>query len=392
LRGRHSPRRAAVLFGAPLLVAAAVLAATVGRAAPATAGVPTATSVCGAAAPGFAKCYAQIVPAAEQPFGAQAPSGYAPADLKAAYKLPAAAGAGQTIAIVDAFDDPYAEADLAAYRAHWGLSKCTTRNGCFQKIDQRGGTTYPPFNSNWALEEALDIEMVSAICPKCHIVLVEADDNSEANLYVAEDKAAALGANAISNSWGEDEVAGLNTDGDPHFDHPGSAITVSSGDSGYGVSWPAASKYVTAVGGTTLTKDSSNRGWTETAWSGAGSGCSQYEAKPAWQTDTRCKKRSVADVSAVANPATGVAVLYHGVWYRVGGTSVSSPIIASIYGLAGNGSSVDYGSYPYAHTAKNLYDVKSGSNGSCGGSYLCTAKRGYDGPTGLGSPKKTGGF
>jgi subtilase family serine protease len=143
---------------------------------------------------------------------------------------------------------------------------------------------------------------------------------------------------------------------------------------------------VTAVGGTHLIKSGGKRGWTETAWSGAGSGCSAFESKPTWQTDPNCAKRTVSDVSAVADPATGVAVRYNGSWFVFGGTSVSSPIIASVYGLAGNGGSVNYGEYPYLHKKKNIYDVKSGSNGSCGGSYLCTAKKGYDGPTGLGTP------
>ncbi len=196
---------------------------------------------------------------------------------------------------------------------------------------------------------------------------------------------------------------------DAHFNHPGIAITASSGDNGYGVSYPAASRYVTAVGGTSLKKASNARGWTETAWSGAGSGCSAYDAKPSWQTDTGCAKRTVADVSAVADPNTGVAVydtanscgtssycdylISIGVvqgadgWVQVGGTSASSPIIASVYALGGHSSA----SWTYAHTA-SLNDVTSGSNGSCSGSYLCTAKAGYDGPTGLGTPNGTGAF
>jgi subtilase family serine protease len=189
---------------------------------------------------------------------------------------------------------------------------------------------------------------------------------------------------------------------------------VSSGDSGYGVEYPAASKYVTAVGGTTLSRASNARGWTETVWSGAGSGCSAYEAKPAWQTDSACAKRTVADASAVADPNTGVAVYdtysttggLIGIggttggtgWMTVGGTSASAPIIAATYALAGNGASVSYGSYPYSHAA-SLFDVTSGTNASgglfgtsCGGNYLCTGKPGYDGPTGVGTPNGTAGF
>jgi subtilase family serine protease len=313
-------------------------------------------------------------------------AGYGPADLQDAYKLPSAtAGTGQTIAIVDAFNDPTAESDLAFYRSNYGLSPCTTGNGCFKKVDQNGGTNYPPFNNGWAEEIALDIEMVSAICPNCHILLVEANDNSFTNLGIAEDRAALMGVNATSNSWAAGEFSG-ELGQDVHYNHPGEAITFSSGDSGYGVVYPAASPFVTAVGGTHLIKSGGKRGWTETAWSGAGSGCSAFEPKPTWQTDPNCAKRTVSDVSAVADPATGVAVRYNGSWFVFGGTSVSSPIIASVYGLAGNGGSVNYGEYPYLHKKKNIYDVKSGSNGSCGGSYLCTAKKGYDGPTGLGTP------
>ncbi len=175
------------------------------------------------------------------------------------------------------------------------------------------------------------------------------------------------------------------------------AITVSSGDSGYGVEFPAASQYVTSVGGTTLKTAANARGWTESVWSGAGSGCSAYVSKPSWQTGAGCTRRTVADVSAVADPSTGVAVYdsygYQGRkgWFVVGGTSASAPIVAGVYALAANASGVVYGSSPYANLA-SLNDVTSGSNGSCGGSYLCTAGTGYDGPTGLGTPNGVGAF
>jgi subtilase family serine protease len=207
----------------------------------------------------------------------------------------------------------------------------------------------------------------------------------------------------ISNSYGGGE-ASTETSDDAHFNHPGVAITVSSGDSGYGVEYPAASRFVTAVGGTTLNHASNTRGWTETAWSGSGSGCSAYEAKPAWQTDSGCARRTVADVSAVADPNTGVAVYdsncnfigqllgncFSG-WGVVGGTSASAPIVGGVYALAGNASSVNYGSFPYSHTT-SLFDVTSGNNGTCTPAYLCTAGAGYDGPTGLGTPNGTGAF
>jgi subtilase family serine protease len=348
------------------------------------------------------------------PLVTSGPVGFGPPDLQSAYKVAGLTSGGRTVAIVDAFDDPKAEADLGTYRSHYGLAACSTANGCFKKVNGSGATSpLPTADAGWAEEESLDLDMVSSICPDCHILLVEAAGADDVSLETAEDTAAAApGVASVSNSWGGAEDSTI-TAADTHFNHPGVAITASSGDSGYGVSWPASSPYVTAVGGTSLTKTTNTRGWTETAWSGAGSGCSAYEAKSAWQTDTGCAKRTVADVSAVADPNTGVAVydtyntcgtssfcdflislgLVAGAdgWVQVGGTSASSPIVASVYALAGNTASVTYGSYPYGHTS-SLFDVTSGSNGSCGGTYLCTAGTGYDGPTGLGTPNGTGAF
>ncbi|HEX3778874.1 MAG TPA: S53 family peptidase [Pseudonocardiaceae bacterium] len=342
------------------------------------------------------------------------PTGFGAPDLRSAYNLDGDSSGGATVAIVDAMDNPNAEADLGVYRKQYGLPTCTTANGCFKKVNENGqASPLPTADPGWAEEESLDVDMVSAICPDCHILLVEASSANDADLMTAENTAAATpGVASISNSYGETDTS-TETSEDSAFNHPGVAITASSGDSGYGVEWPAASPYVTAVGGTSLSKASNARGWTETAWSSGGSGCSAYEPKPAWQTDTGCAKRTVADVSAVADPNTGVAVydtyntcgtsslcdilielgLVTGAdgWVQVGGTSASSPIIASVYAQAGNTHTVDYGSYPYSHTSA-LNDVTSGSNGSCGGSYLCTAGTGYDGPTGLGTPNGTGAF
>ncbi len=344
------------------------------------------------------------------PHTTTAVSGYGPADIQSAYNLAGTSAGGKTVAIVDAYNDPNAAKDLATYRSHFGLPACTTANGCFKQVNENGATSpLPSTDYGWGLEISLDLDMVSATCPSCHILLVEASSANNADLYKAEDTAAATsGVVAISNSYGGSEASSETAD-DAHFNHPGIAITASSGDNGYGVSYPAASKYVTAVGGTSLSKASNARGWTETAWSGAGSGCSAYEAKPTWQTDSGCAKRTVADVSAVADPNTGVAVYdtangcgtssycdylislgaVQGAdgWVQVGGTSASSPIIASVYALGGHNSA----SWTYAH-ASSLNDVTSGSNGSCSGSYLCTAKAGYDGPTGLGTPNGTGAF
>ena len=356
--------------------------------------------VCPSAAPGEARCHSIVrVDGSGLPLATSGPTGYNPVDLQSAYKLASFSssnGAGQTIAIVDAYDDPKAESDLGVYRSQFGLTACTTANGCFRKVNQTGGTKYPRGDGGWGQEISLDVDMASAICPNCHILLVEASSNSFANLSAAVDEAAKLGANVISNSYGGSEYSKEVTD-QSHYNHPGIAITVSSGDNGYGVEFPAASQYVTAVGGTTLTPSSTTRGWSETVWSGAGSGCSAYISKPSWQTDALCTMRTVADAAADADPNTGVSVYdtYRqsggGGWLVFGGTSVASPIIGSVYALAGNSGTITYGSYPYSHTS-SLFDVTSGSNGSCGGTYLCTGVVGYDGPTGNGTPNGTGGF
>jgi len=321
---------------------------------------------------------------------------YDPGYLQNAYNLQAispVAGAGATVAIVDAYDDRTAASDLAAYRSYFGLPPCGS--GCFTKVNQYGQQSgYPRPNSSWAQEISLDLDMVSAICPNCKILLVEAKSSSLADLGTAVKYAASVpGVVAISNSYGGSEWSG-ETSYEDYYNHPGKAVTVSSGDNGYGVEFPAASRYVTAVGGTSLSQlsNTGGRNATETAWSGAGSGCSAYIPKPTWQTDASCANRSVADVSAVADPNTGVWVYYGGGWYVFGGTSVASPIIASVYALAGNTATVANGSFSYAGPTGSLNDVTSGTNGSCGGSYLCTARSGYDGPTGNGTPSGTGAF
>jgi hypothetical protein len=326
---------------------------------------------------------------------AAAPSGWGPSSLDSAYKLSATGGSGQTVAVVDAMNDPNAASDLAAYRSQFGLPACTAASGCFRQVNQSGATSPLPANdAGWAGEESLDIDMVSAICPLCHIILVEASGADSADLYAAENEAVALGAKFVSNSWGGGEYSGQTAD-DANFNHPGVAITVSAGDSGTGAQFPATSQYVTAVGGTTLTTASNARGWTESAWSDSGSGCSAFDPKPSWQTvSTSCTRRAEADVSAVADPATGVAVYQtYGAtgWVVYGGTSVSAPIIASVYALAGTPGASDHpASYPYAH-ASSLFDVTSGANGTCGAP-ICAAGAGWDGPTGLGTPNGTAAF
>ncbi|MFI7403138.1 putative Ig domain-containing protein [Streptomyces sp. NPDC049541] len=366
--------------------------------------VPT-QHLCATAAPGHASCFAQrrtdIKQRLASAVAAAAPSGLSPANLHSAYNLPSTGGSGLTVAVVDAYNDPNAESDLATYRSTYGLSSCTKANGCFKQVSQTGSTTSLPTNdTGWAGEEALDIDMVSAVCPNCNIILVEANSANDTDLGIAENEAVSLGAKFVSNSWGGSESSSQTSEDTSYFKHPGVAITVSAGDSAYGAEYPATSQYVTAVGGTALSTSSNSRGWTESVWhtsstEGTGSGCSAYDPKPSWQTDSGCSKRMEADVSAVADPATGVAVYdtYGGSgWAVYGGTSASSPIIAGVYALAGTPGSTDYpAKYPYSHTS-NLYDVTSGNNGSCSTSYFCTAGTGYDGPTGWGTPNGTTAF
>jgi subtilase family serine protease len=357
--------------------------------------------VCTLAATDFAACGAKVVTdSAGNPLAGTTPpaTAYGPAQFHGGYALPTTSPNAQTVAIVDAYNDPNAEADLATYDSYYGLPACTTANGCFKKVSQTGSTTsLPATDAGWALEISLDVQTAHQICQNCKILLVEASSASMANLGAAVNEAVALGATTISNSYGGGESIAERNQSNRYFNHPGVAITASSGDDGYGVSFPAASQYVTAVGGTTLHLNADNTYSSESAWSGSGSGCSLLIAKQSWQHDTGCSRRAVADVSADADPATGAAVYdsvpYQGQsgWYQVGGTSLSSPLIAAVYALAGNASSVTYGSYPYSRTSA-LHDVTSGSNGTCTTAYLCTAGPGYDGPTGLGTPNGTGAF
>jgi subtilase family serine protease len=365
---------------------------------------------------GGIQCFGQAIRPAKQdgPELMAGPTGLGPTQIQSAYKLAGLNASGRTVAIVDAFNDPKAASDLATFRQAYGLPACTTANGCFKQVNQNGATSpLPSGDYGWAEEESLDVDAVSSACPTCHILLVEASSASTSALSKAENSAAkAAGVAAISNSYGGSEASSETTT-DSSYNHPGLAITVSSGDGGFGVEYPAASQFVTAVGGTTLAQASNTRGWTESAWSGAGSGCSSFEPKPSWQHDTGCAKRTVADVSADADPNSGLGVydtynncgsssscdvlIEEGVaqgldgWAQVGGTSLSSPLIASVYALAGNTAATTYGSFPYSHTT-SLFDVTSGSNGSCSPAYLCTAGSGYDGPTGLGTPNGTGAF
>ncbi len=404
IRTRYSAAFAAIAVAATLTSAGAAQAQSPGAQGAQAAQGRLHRPVCGPPVPGHARCHSRVVTRTDgaSPLAGTSPStgAYVPADLQAAYALATSGGVGRTVAIVDALDNPSAEADLAAYRSRFGLPACTTANGCFRKANQSGASSpLPKGDTGWGQEIDLDLQMASAACPNCRLVLVEANSTSFADLAAGVDTAAnVLHANAISNSYGGSEFSSeTSASYEGHYNHPGVAITVSSGDNGYGVEFPAASRYVTAVGGTSLSRATSSRGWTEAAWSGAGSGCSAYVAKPSWQTDSGCGMRTVADVSAVADPNTGVAVYdsYGSTgganWYVFGGTSVAAPIVAGVYALAGNTAGVSDASALYSRRT-SLNDATTGSNGTCTVAYLCAAQVGYDGPTGLGTPKGTAAF
>ena len=361
--------------------------------------------------------------------------GYSPRQIEEAYGLLGSLnhGSDQTVAVIDAYDDPNAESDLGVYRSQWGLTTCTSVNGCFSKVDEYGApvngqvplaSSNPNCNPNvdpscgWGTETSLDLDAVSASCPLCHILLVEGDDTFDSSLAQAVATAERLGAREVSLSFGGGEAPGDGTFWNGVLDKPGVAILAASGDNGYlgetgflpdgssfnSASYPAASPYVVAVGGTSLNQSSgSARGWSETVWDngtqGTGSGCSHYEPQPSWQTaiPAGCTKRMVADVSADADPNTGLAVYDtwdSASWNLVGGTSLSTPLVAGMVGLAGGYDSSVYGAQPlYTHRSLTgvVNDVTTGTNVtsvSCSGSpaFFCTGQAGYDGPTGWGTP------
>ncbi len=388
---------------APLVAALAIAACSGGSSMPTTAGLPgtsqsgaghfvpewkaknLAHQVCPNEGPRFGECMVLFARSNVSPDVA----GWAPIDFQTRYALPSGTkGAGQIVAIVDAYDNPNIASDLSTYRTNFSLGTAT-----FTKYNQVGQqSNYPVGNHGWGLEEDLDVQMVSAVCPKCTIYLIEANSNQTSDLDTAEKEAVTLGAHIISNSWG---CFGSNSCVDSSaFDTPGVIYLASAGDSGYGTQAPAALGSVVSVGGTVLSKTGST--YSETTWNGTGSGCATGVTKPSWQHDSGCTFRTMNDISAVAFNAAEYDSYGYGGWITVGGTSVASPMMGGVFGLAQNASTQTDAKKFWTQSKRrykhDLHDITTGANGSCSPSYLCKAGPGYDGPTGWGTPHGVGAF
>jgi Subtilase family len=333
------------------------------------------------------------------------PRGWGAKTLEHAYRLPVNRRSHQTVAVSIAFHTPKLAKYLKIYREHYGLPPCGMASGCLRIVNQNGKTT-PRAPSGlftgWDVEATLDVSMISAACPRCKILVVEANDNEVGNLAKTDDTAARLGAEVISNSYGLREN-GLAMTFRKHYRHPGHMVVVSSGDTGFdAANFPANLGSVTAVGGTELARAHNRRGFTERVWNdpnlfgAASSGCSAYVGKPAWQHDQHCPGRTVADISAIAARVPIFNAAWGG-WLTVAGTSVAAPFVSGTYGLAGNAASMTP-RFLYKH-ASDFFDVTRGNNSLVSGppksacdDYLCEAKEGYDAPTGLGTPDGIAGF
>ena len=382
--------------------------------------------VCPIAGPGRATCYAQVLAVrsdreyvhpklsvaaspdrfvvrlrhgretpTSEPAAASAPQAGTPAYLDQAYDLTYLSqngGAGDTVAVVDAYDDPSAESDLGTYRAEFGLPACTTANGCFEKVNQTGDQgsyprPLPPVTIGTWRSRSISI--------RCRRSARSVTSSSSRQMTTTR-------VTSIRHRWRprpsgpiRSPTAGVRRGARRRRARslfPGVETVAAAGDSGYlgpgENQYPAALADVTAAGGTTLTPASggSPRGYTESAWSGAGSGCDLTQSKPAWQSDTGCTGRSYDDLSADADPNTGM-VIYDsggGGWLVVGGTSEATPLIAAYYAITG--ASAQTPAWAYG-VSSELNDPQTGSNGSCPSNmlYICDAGVGYDGPTGEGS-------
>jgi hypothetical protein len=352
--------------------------------------------------------------------GAGPGGGFTPAELREAYGLPDHGGAGVTVAIVDDVGDPEAEDGLAIYRERFGLPGCTEGNGCFRQVDEHGLPSPRDEWSSWASEISLDLDMVSAACPECNILLVEGA--GRAGRVEAIKTAVEMGAAVVTNSWNFGFEKGNPADGagcsitacvtaaeeeewDPKLSFPGVPILFSGGDYGYAVRYPAVSPNVISVGGTSLFHEpEGDREWSEEVWSnpgydedesgrGTGSGCSRYEPKPTWETDDACPARIENDVAADADPRTPVAVYsdWWEEWRLVGGTSASTPFVAGVEAISSaRARELGAAAFWQAGEAGSFFDVTAGNDGSCtppaADAYWCTAGTGYDAPTGWGTP------
>jgi len=393
-----------VLVAVVAIIAAIPAAQATARPAHATGGVH-AKRVCPiSTSPGYAQCFAWVqTDAAGRVRTFPNVAGYGPSQFHSGYNLPTTPVSAQTIAIVDAYSNPNVFRNLKRYDNKMGLPlfpKCSTpsQTNCIAILNQNGlPSPLPAGNTGWGLEIALDVQVAHAICQTCRINLYEANSNSFLNLETAVNTAASQGANAISNSYG---AFGYDCT-EPGYNHPNIAVTVSSGDSGYGIACPAVENTVVSIGGTTLTLSNGNY-VSESVWSGTGSGCSAVSSAQAWQTTATnwaaigCgTKRGMNDVSADADPATGAAVYDtygYGGWLVVGGTSLSAPLIAGVYALASNASSYSYPAQSAYLSPGSLHDVTTGSNGTCSPTLRCHGGVGYDLPTGIGTPNGLGGF
>jgi subtilase family serine protease len=363
---------------------------------------PNVAAACPDTTPGVVRCFALIRSGAQTvPDGGSGPNGgFTPVQLEKAYNLPSSTkGSGQLVAIVDAYDNPNVASDLAFFRSYFGLPAAN-----FTKYNQDGQVgNYPSGNTGWGAEEELDVDMVSVSCPKCTIELIEANSNGSADLETAEAEAVTLGAHIVSNSWGC--YAGVScTVSQSYFDTPDIEYLFASGDNGYGYGLPPPAAFGTtiAVGGTSLyTSSKTKRGFSETAWLGTDSGCGT-STKPSWQHDPGCTFRMGNDVAALADPATGPAIYdTYGLkgWLVGGGTSTATPLLAGVFGLAGNASSQNAGQAFWEkryEKSSDLNDITKGHNGVCSPTYFCTdgthEYRGYGGPTGWGTPNGIGAF
>jgi hypothetical protein len=421
--GRVLAAAASVLALCGLVAAAGGPASAAARTAPARAQAQAASgtglrAACPAAPAGHLRCYVLYRPQAavnraiadghQVLAGAHKthPVGWGPKTLERAYRLPVNLQSHQTVAVSIAFSTPHLAHYLKIYREHYGLPPCGTAHGCFRIVNQNGKTSPRApsgLGSGWDVEVTLDVSMISAACPHCKIIVVEANDTTDYDLGKTDATAARMGAEVISNSYGQREN-GQAMAYRKYYQHPGHMTVVSSGDAGFdAANFPADLSSVTAVGGTQLARTTRNkRGFTERVWNSpdlgaaGSSGCSAYVRKPAWQHDKHCPGRTVADISAIASNVPIYNAAWGG-WLTVSGTSVAAPFIAGVYGLAGNATAITP-RYLYQHKA-DFFDIDKGNNvlfgsarAACGDDYLCTAKKGYDAPTGLGTPNGIAGF